>query len=218
MSVDASRTPASKEGNSILAASEPLEAKPSRVPLANILTFGAAGVPITALGLVYTLYLPRFYVGLGLSFVAVSAALADALIDISLDPLVALFVDRTKTVIGRYRPWILAGAPLTMLGAYRLLNPPGDVSTGYLTLWFMVGAAGTSMMSVGIAAWLSVVSTNYNDRSRLYGLQMQGWPRAACRPSSSYLSSPTAKWSGGRRRACRSFAPFYLRPSSLGSL
>ena len=32
-------------------------------------------------------------------------------------------MDRTKTPIGRYRPWLMLGAPIAMLGVYKVLLP-----------------------------------------------------------------------------------------------
>lgn len=46
-----------------------------RLPLANILSFSAPGLPIAGMLLVVAVYLPRFYVGLGIKFVAVVLAI-----------------------------------------------------------------------------------------------------------------------------------------------
>jgi GPH family glycoside/pentoside/hexuronide:cation symporter len=141
-----------------------------KVPLYNVFSYGALGVPMAAMGLVLGVYLPRHYVSLGVSFIAVSAAIVLVrVIDIAFDPLVALFMDRTKTPIGRYRPWMLMGAPLVLIGIYMLLTPLGGVTSGYLTLWLVFTAAGASMMTLGLAAWGAVLAKTYNDRSRVYG-------------------------------------------------
>jgi len=146
-------------------------AQPKGVPLHNILSFGSLGMPLAALLLVYGLYLPRFYAGLGLSFVAVSAAVASVrFIDMAFDPIIALVMDRTKTPIGRYRPWLILGAPFAMLGAWKLLIPEAHPTAGYLILWLIVTYVGTSMMTLGIAAWSAILATGYHDRSRVYGI------------------------------------------------
>jgi len=141
-----------------------------RVPLYNVFSYGMLGVPMAAMGLVLGVYLPRHYVSLGVTFVAVSAAIVLVrVIDIAFDPLVALFMDRTKTPIGRYRPWIILGAPLVLLGVYMLLTPLGGVTAGYMVLWLVVTFAGSSMMTLGLAAWGAVLAKGYDDRSRVYG-------------------------------------------------
>ena len=146
------------------------EAPAAKVPLLNVFTYGALGMPVAGFAVVFGVYLPRHYVSLGVGFVAVSAAVFIVrIIDMFFDPLVALVMDRTKTPIGRYRPWILAGTPLVLLGIYMLLMPSGAVGAGYLILWLVVTYAGLSMMTLGLAAWGAVLAKGYNDRSRVYG-------------------------------------------------
>jgi len=152
-----------------------------RVPLHNILSFGSLGVPIAAIAVILGVYLPRHYVSLGLdsfkpgareAFLAVAAAVTlTRVIDIAFDPLVALWMDWTKTPIGRYRPWLLLGAPLVLYGVYKVLMPEGHVTTLYLILWLLVTAAGLSMMNLGLAAWSAVLAKTYNDRSRVFAIQ-----------------------------------------------
>ena len=81
-------------------------------PLPTVTAFGMPGIPIAGLLLILGVYVPRYYVGLGMSFAAVGAAIfAVRVLDIFLDPVLGLMMDRTKTPIGRYRPWMLLGAP-----------------------------------------------------------------------------------------------------------
>jgi GPH family glycoside/pentoside/hexuronide:cation symporter len=153
-----------------LNASTAAPAADQRVPLYNVFTYGSLGVPVAAMGVILGVYLPRHYVSLGVGFIAVSAAIFIVrMIDILFDPAVALIMDRTKTPIGRYRPWILAGAPLVLFGLYKLLMPTGGVNAGYMILWLVVTVAGVSMMTLGLAAWGAVLAKAYDDRSRVYG-------------------------------------------------
>jgi Na+/melibiose symporter-like transporter len=151
------------------------------VPLRNILSFGTLGVPLAAFAVIFGVYLPRHFVSLGIgdfkpgakeAFLAVAAAITvTRIIDIFFDPLVALAMDWTKTPIGRYRPWLLMGVPLVMLGIYMLLMPTGHVTIVYMILWLLVAAAGTSMIGLGLAAWSAVLARSYNDRSRVFAIQ-----------------------------------------------
>ena len=128
-------------------------------------------MPLAGMALVYAVYLPRFYVGLGNGFAAVATAIAAVrFLDIWLDPFLGFAMDRTRTPIGRYRPWLILGAPIAMFGTYRLLVPDGKVDTGYLILWMLVTYAGASMLNLAVAAWAAILATSYNDRSRVYGL------------------------------------------------
>jgi Na+/melibiose symporter-like transporter len=136
------------------------------------------GMPVAVMLLLYGVYLPRHYVSLGIgdykpgaaqTFLVVSFSITIVrVIDVFFDPLVALVMDRTKTPIGRYRPWLVLGTPIVMLGVYRVLMPHGHVSQFYLIFWLVVSYAGLSMLTLGQAAWSAVLATSYNDRSRLY--------------------------------------------------
>ena len=161
-------------------ASQPAAAAP-RVPLRNILSFGTLGIPLAGILVIFGVYLPRHYVSLGVgdfaagsknAFLAVTGAIiAVRLIDIVFDPLVALAMDWTKTPLGRYRPWLLAGLPLILLGVWKLLMPAGHVTAVYLVGWLLVTYAGMSMVNLGVAAWSTVLASTYNDRSRLFAIQ-----------------------------------------------
>jgi GPH family glycoside/pentoside/hexuronide:cation symporter len=157
----------------------PTASAPSaRVPLPQIFAFGTLGMPVAALLLIYGVYLPRHYVSLGIgpykpgaaqAFLLVGAAITIVrVIDVFFDPLVALIMDRTKTPIGRYRPWLVAGVPLVMLGAYKVLLPDPHVTQLYLIAWLVVSYAGLSMVTLGLAAWSAVLARTYDDRARLY--------------------------------------------------
>ncbi len=141
-----------------------------RTPLPTILAYGTVGVPLAGILLMAGVYVPRFYVGVGVSFFAVAAAIFFVrLIDMFFDPLIALAMDRTNTPIGRYRPWLLLGGPIAMFGVYRVLLPPADVKAPYLAIWLLVTFLGTSMLTLGVAAWGAVLAKSYDERSRLYG-------------------------------------------------
>ena len=143
----------------------------TRTPLATLLAFGTPGMPLAGIVLVFGVYLPRFYVGLGNGFLAVAGAIfVVRFIDIWLDPFLGIAMDRTRTPIGRYRPWLLAGAPVSMIGVYELLNPPVGAGPPFLVIWMLIAYAGVSMLNLSLAAWASVLSGRYHERSRVYGV------------------------------------------------
>ena len=109
--------------------------------------------------LIILVYLPRHYVSLGVSLIAVAGAFSTVrLIDVFFDPFVALLMDRTRTAIGRYRPWMLGGACLVMLGIYKLLMPVGPVDGEYLIVWLVITFAGLSILNLGIASWSAILA------------------------------------------------------------
>src|ERR1700761_8308445 len=125
-----------------------------RIPFHQIFGLGATTVPLAMVLLTFGVYIPRFYVAHGVKFAAVGATIALVrIIDVCIDPMVGLAMDRTRTPIGRYRPWLLAGVPIFMLGVYRVFDPQGPVDTTYLLTWFLVAYIGNSFFTVAAATW-----------------------------------------------------------------
>ena len=144
-------------------------AKPKRVSFLTMLLFGPPGLALAGFLLIAGVYLPRYYVGLGLPFIAAGAALATVrLFDIFIDPIFGLLIDRTNTPIGRFRPWLLVGTPIVMFGLYKLLVAP-VAETAYLILWMIFTYVGYSMVILSTAAWGATLATEYSDRARVYG-------------------------------------------------
>ena len=131
--------------------SDPAPVAPARVPLPTILAFGTIEMPVLAIGLIYGVYLPPNYAGLGLGLAAVAVAITTVrAVDVFIDPLLAMLMDRTKTPIGRYRPWLVLGAPIVMLGVWKVLMPSGPVTQLYLILWLLVSCAGPFHADAGV--------------------------------------------------------------------
>jgi Na+/melibiose symporter-like transporter len=81
-----------------------------------------------------------------------------------------MLMDRTRTPIGRYRPWLLLGAPIAMFGTWKVLIPPAAPTTAYLVTWMLVTYVGVSILTLSIAAWAAILARSYDDRSRVYGV------------------------------------------------
>lgn len=142
----------------------------TRNPLPVIFAFAMPGMVLAGVVVVYGVYLPRFYAGLIGNLAVVGGAIGVVRFgDVWLDPFLGLAMDRTKTPLGRYRPWLILGAPILMLGLYKTLLPSGPVSGGYLIVWMLVSYLGVSILTLGTAAWTSVLAVTYNERARVYG-------------------------------------------------
>ncbi|MGH7010752.1 MAG: MFS transporter, partial [Caulobacteraceae bacterium] len=153
------------------AAPEALTAAPTpvakRLSMGTITPFSAPWIPLAGALLVIAVYVPRFYVGLGVSFVAVALAiLVVRLIDIWFDPVLGILMDRTRTPIGRFRPWVIASAPVLMVGLWRLLVTHGHPSVVDLAVWMLVSYLGYSILNLGLSAWSTHVAQSYHERSR----------------------------------------------------
>ena len=142
----------------------------------TLAAFASPNIPIAALGLPLVVYLPEFYVNtIGLSLAAVGAAfLLVRVIDIALDPFLGGLMDRTRTKLGRFRPWLLAGMPVVGIGALALFMGQPGASAFYLWAWLLVTYAGYSMVVLSHTAWGGVLSRDYQQRSRVYGWWQAG--------------------------------------------
>src|SRR3546814_20151537 len=83
------------------------------------------------------------------------------LLDIAFDPLIGGVMDRTRTRIGRYRPWLLAGAPLVMLAMGMLFMASPGVGPWPLAIWLVLSSAGWSILTL---SQLALASTRSEER------------------------------------------------------
>jgi len=141
------------------------------ITLPRLIAFSLPGLPIGALAAALSVYLPRYYAShIGLSLAAVGAAFTTVrLVDMLFDPVLGVFMDRTRTALGRYRIWLLGGVPLLGIPVYMLFLAPVGVPYLYLVGWLFIYYIGTSVIALSHASWASVIASNYNDRSRVFG-------------------------------------------------
>jgi len=144
----------------------------AKLPLGVVAAFASTSAPIAAIVLVMGVYLPRFFAShIGLSLGAVGAAFTIVrLLDMSLDPLLGVAMDRTRSRFGRYRPWLVIGAPIVMAAVYMLFMASPGITQGYLIAWLLVLYLGVSILTLAQAAWGASIATGYHDRSRVYGV------------------------------------------------
>lgn len=143
-----------------------------RLPLWRSVVFAFCGLPMTAVSATLLIYLPPHLstqLGVGLSVVA-GVFFTVRLIDIGFDPILGMLMDRTRTRLGRYRPWLLAAAPLFVVGVGMLFFAPPGITRGYMVGWLLALYVGLSILTLAPPAWAAVLARDYKDRSRLYGI------------------------------------------------
>jgi glycoside/pentoside/hexuronide:cation symporter, GPH family len=118
-----------------------------------------------------SVYLPPFYAGkMGVTLTVIGATIGLLrLADLGLDVALGWLMDKTRTPMGRYRPWFLAGLPVLWLAIYKVFNPPADVNTTYLFVWYILLYVAYSLLVLGHSAWAATISGSYHERSRLFG-------------------------------------------------
>lgn len=108
--------------------------------LAKPWRYGLGMLGLTIPGQMYVAYSSFYYsdkLGLGLQYISLGMIFY-ALWDAFNDPIMGFLSDRTRTKIGRRRPWVLAAAPLFALFFYLFFTPPQAVtqSTTAFILYF----------------------------------------------------------------------------------
>ena len=146
--------------------------KGSGLSLLTTYAFASPHIPIAALTLAIAVHMPRYFAStLGLSLALVGSAFALVrFVDIPLDPVLGLMMDRTKTRFGRYRIWTLIGAPILMVALYMLIHSPSGVGRTYLMGWLLVMYLGFSLCLLSSLAWASTLATTYERRTRIFGV------------------------------------------------
>jgi glycoside/pentoside/hexuronide:cation symporter, GPH family len=135
----------------------------------TLLLYGLPAAPLAALtGPVFTVLPTHYSQGLGLDLAAVGVALLLArLWDTLCDPAIGVLSDRTASRFGRRRPWMLAGLPLTLLGAYFVLCAQPGVSVWAVGLASIVLYTGWTMVKLNFDAWGAEMSPDYAERVRI---------------------------------------------------
>ena len=143
-----------------------------RLSLLSVITFSVATFPVSALSVALFVYLPPYLAGhLGVPLAAIGYVWATVrLVDLSVDPVLGHAMDRTKTPIGRYRAWLLAGVPVLMLAVYKLFMAPSGIGPGYILVWLFVLYVGNSILILSQWAWGATLAREYHERSRVFGV------------------------------------------------
>jgi Na+/melibiose symporter-like transporter len=149
-----------------------MASKTPGLPLRIALPFSAPSIPLTVLGVVIAVYLPNFFAGqLGVSMAMIGVVLMGVrLVDMPVDVILAALMDHTRSRFGRYRLWLVAGAPVLMAALYALFMAPPRFSAAYLFGWYFTLALGASICGLAHQAWTASLAPRYDDRSRLFGL------------------------------------------------
>ena len=142
----------------------------AQVSLGRMLAFIGPCVPFAALGLPLAVTLPEYFANhIGLSLAAVgSIFLIVRMFDIFVDPLIGYFMDRTRTRWGRFKLWMSICLPNLMIGSWFIFFAPVGSSERYLGIWLFVLYVGFSIAALSQSSWGTVLSTDYNERSKIF--------------------------------------------------
>lgn len=168
--------------------------------------FAGPGLPVGAVGLPMIVYLPPYYAGsLGLDLAAVGLVffLVRA-IDLPLDPLLGHWMDRTRSRLGRYRPWLLAGGLILAAGVWLVFMAEPGITALTAFAFLMLMYLGYSMTVVAQLGWGATLSDDYHQRSRVFSWWM------AAQVLGMILVLLLAAWAGGGAAGIRAMGWFVI--------
>ncbi len=93
------------------------------------------------------------------------------ILDAIVDPIVGILSDRTRTRFGARIPWMAAGVALSIPAAYFLFSPPAHATAIYFLFASTAVMLGWSMMTIPHDAWAVELTSDYNTRSKLFGIK-----------------------------------------------
>jgi GPH family glycoside/pentoside/hexuronide:cation symporter len=147
------------------------------IPWSTVFAYGAPGVGAGYMFLLLSLYVMKFSTDVLLIAPAVMGIIfsISRVWDAVADPIVGYLSDRTKHRLGRRRIWMLASIIPTCATFIMLFSPPASLGTFGLTMWMGIGVIGFySAITLFAVPHLSLgaeLTTNYHERSRLFGLR-----------------------------------------------
>jgi len=146
-----------------------------QVSLPHLLAFIGPCVPFAALGLPLVANLPEYYgTTLGLGAIVGAVFFIVRCFDILIDPLLGYWMDRTRTRLGRFKLWMLICLPILFVSAGFIFLAHTGVSPFYLGGWLFALYVGFSIAALSQASWGGVLSTDYDERSRIFAFWQVG--------------------------------------------
>ncbi len=137
----------------------------------TLAAFAAPCLPLTGVGLPIVVYLPPYYastLGLDLAMTGLLFSLVRWL-DLPLDLVFGHQIDRTQTRIGRFRPWLLGGGLVMMLGVALVFFAVPGITPLRALMGLLLMYGGFSAAQVAHTSWGQALSSDYHERSRIFG-------------------------------------------------
>lgn len=136
----------------------------------HLASFCVTALAIQGLATLLIVFLPEFYANaMGLPVGAVGVAfMTIRVVDLVVDLVMGGMMDATRTRWGRYRPWLVASAPILMISILMLFEAERGVTIGHLWGWLAVCFIGFSMIVLSHLAWAATLSRVPAERTRIF--------------------------------------------------
>ena len=163
------------------AAANPGGASADRLPLGAIAVYSLPPLGLGFMFMLVSLLLLKFSTDVLLIAPAAMGTIfmVSRLWDAVSDPLAGYLSDRTTSRFGRRRPFMAVSAIPIGLTFWMMWSPPAGLEGGGLVAWMAVAVLGFySAMTLMIVPHTSLgaeLTTNYHDRTRVFGVRQVGW-------------------------------------------
>ncbi len=149
-----------------------------RLPFSTLLAYS---IPTAGIGFMFymaMLYLMIFSTDVLLIAPAVVSVIlgVSRILDAVTDPMAGYLSDRTRSRLGRRRPWLLfAAIPLAVVFSM-MWAPPETLDDSALIVWMAVGIisfyAVITLINVPHISWGAELSPDYHERTRVFGMRL----------------------------------------------
>lgn len=151
-------------------------AAPARLPLRTILLFSAPGLGQGFMFMLTSMYLMKFSTDvLGIAPAAMGVIfLLSRVWDAVSDPLAGYLSDRTRTRLGRRRPWLIAGAVPVGAVFYMMWAPPElspDALVGWMGAAVILFYTGMTIFNMPHDSLAAELTDSYQERNRIFGIR-----------------------------------------------
>jgi Na+/melibiose symporter-like transporter len=141
------------------------------LPPWRLMLYAGPSMSLNVMVVPLLLLLPQFYsADMGMDLATIGTVFMVARFwDAFTDPTIGALSDRIRTRWGRRRPLIVIGLPLVMGATWFLLNPPANVSFGYLLTWVFLFYVFWTLIFIPYHSWGTELATGFHERTRVAG-------------------------------------------------
>ena len=126
-----------------------------RVPAHLLAIYSLPTLPLALVILPIGIVLPAFYESYTTASLAAIGffAFASRAFDAVTDPMIGFLSDRTRSPIGRRKPWVLAGAVVASLSLFQLFTPEPTDGILHYAVWSFALYVGFTLIDIPQRAW-----------------------------------------------------------------
>ncbi|HEY1837584.1 MAG: MFS transporter [Rhizomicrobium sp.] len=142
------------------------DAKPT---LLQLILFAFPSLPHSFVALPLNIVIPAYYAAhTSVSLLQIaSVTTLSRVLDAFFDPTIGFLSDRTRSPLGRRKPWVLVGALVCAISIFFLFRPPHDADFVYYGIWSFLLYFGFTLFEIPRNTWMAEITRDYFQRARI---------------------------------------------------